>query len=297
MRVATNTLSQSTLPQLFQLQNRQQVLQQTISSGKKLVNASDAPADASMVSRLSTEQQAAVAYRRNADLAETYLKSGDTELELLGKYHDQAKGFVENYQSDPSATTQASTVESLDALLEQVASSLNSEVNDQYLFGADGLAAQPFTVTRDADGSITGFSYQGGDGDWKLPGSRATTVSAGTNGDTNAGLASWANQLVALRTAVASGDSSQVNAATAAADTAEDNLLVAQVELGGKMARVSALRDYEDTRYNLRQDGINQRTEANIAEAIVQFTKVNQAYEASLQATSLTMNLSLVDFL
>jgi len=296
MRVSSDSTS-TILPQLNQLQARQSQLQSTISSGKKLTTASDAPADAALVARMSTEQQAAVSYRRNADLAITYLETSDQQLSMLNQFHDQAQGLLENYQADPSASQQQATVETLNALLAQINSTVNDTVNDQTIFGSDGVSTTPFTTTRDADGNITSFTYEGGTGDWKLPGSATAQISAGTSGTTNQGLADWANQVVALRDAVAAGDTTALTAASDGLGTAEDNLLVAQVELGGKLARAEAVRTSEDNRYNLRQDSINQRTEANVTEAIVQFNQVNQAYQASLHVASMTMNLSLVDFL
>ncbi|MDP0499599.1 MAG: hypothetical protein Q7P63_05815 [Verrucomicrobiota bacterium JB022] len=297
MRVTSDTLSRNILPQLNQLQARRQQLQSTIASGVKLSNASDAPADAAQVARMSTAQQAAVNYRRNADMATTQIKTSDQQLALLGKFHDQTNGLLEGYNQDPSAEQQAATVETLNELIEQTVTVLNDKLNDQPLFGADGTSTTPFAIARDADGNITSFTYEGGTGDWKLPASASTQISAATNGATNASLADWANQLIALRDAVATGERTAVDTASNNFDLAEDNLMLAQVELGGKLARAEAVRSSESEMFNLRQDGINQRTQANVTEAIVQFQQVNQAYQASLQAASLTMNMSLLDFI
>ena len=85
-----------------------------------------------------------------------------------------------------------------DQLIEQALQAANTRFNGNYIYAGTAVDLPAVTVTRDVNGQITSATYAGNTAQAAIPLSEAASITPSTNGTTNAGLATFINNLVAL---------------------------------------------------------------------------------------------------
>jgi len=297
MRIPTNSISNSIVTQLQRLSAQQASLQNQVSTGQRIFQPGDDPAAVGRIVANQMEQRALFQFTRNADAALEYSKTAYSSLGQIKGLSDRAGEIAVLGTGSTGAQGMMAYSSEVNQLLEQAVSLGNSRQRNDYIFGGTAVSTPPYTVTRDVAGAITGVTYAGNAGRLTVPLGDGASIQPTPDPATNTGIASFINQLVALRDALSSGDSNAVQATRAPLVTAEDDLVNALSEHGAIQLRIDISKFQQQSRIDELNRQISDESDADLPSTIVKLNQSSQAYDAALSSASTILKMSLLDYL
>jgi flagellar hook-associated protein 3 FlgL len=313
MRIGTNSYTDTMIDQFNALKLQQVTLQNEVSTGLSVSAPSDNP-DAMETTLNDLSSQAAQqqfssnisTVQSKANSIFSVLQSLQTISNRVGEIATSAGG-VTNSQSD--LNNYAGEVTSL---IQQAAQLVNSKdpATGQYLFGGTDSGRQPFTITTDADGNVTGVTYSGNSSVNQTEIASGTTVSvdvpgANTSGSGAQGLitdirtgADLFNHLISLQNDLLSGNTSAISGTDAANLQNDENNLTYQVAYNGNVqTRLNTAASFATSQSNSLTGLISNASSADLATTMTQLSQAQTAYQAALQSSAAIMQLSILNFL
>jgi flagellar hook-associated protein 3 FlgL len=248
MRITTSYLYSSALRGLRRNQAQLDRAQLELSSGRKVITASDNPPDSVTATRLASRLQDIAQYQRNGLMASTRLETEGAAMEavadLLSQAQDIAKGASTLEPNDPGRQAAATAIAELRL---QVISIANTKVGDEYLFGGTRSGTPPFDPNGLYQGSTDSRSVEVDEGVYlatDIPGDPIFT-----------GLI---ESMSGLNLAIASGDSGGITRATGGLEAAAQTLERARTENGLRQTRLDSI----GTALSQRSAGLADRRDA-----------------------------------
>jgi len=297
MRVSNNTVTETILSQIQNLSTAQSKLQQQISTGLRISQPSDDPTAYGRVLNYQTAQRQVGQYQTNATNALALTQASYSGLQSFKKISDRAGELVTLGSSTLGTTSMQSYAVEVNQLIEQAVQVGNTSYNNSYVFAGSAVDTAPFVATRDASGQITSVAYAGNTTQSPVPLSEGTSVTPTTSGTTNTGLKDFVNQLIALRDALNSGNTTAVSATQAGLATGEDAIISAVAETGGMQTRIEAAQSELQTRTSTLDTLISNEDSTDLSTAVVKLSQAQTAYQAALAGGSKIMNMSLLDYI
>lgn len=297
MRISSQTVSDSIVRQIQQLGNQQAKLQTQVATGQRIFKPEDDPSAVGRVLNLESESRALKQYSRNVDRALELSQATYASVQQFKKVSDRASELGTlgaGVLGDDASAAYASEV---DQLIEQALQLGNSKLRNDYLFAGTATDAPPYTATRDADGRITGVTYDGNTDQASIILSEATSIAPGSTGATNEGLRDYLNGLVALRDALLVNDPAAVSTAQEDLIEGEDLIVNSLAEHGGIQARIEATTALLTSRSDDIEGLISGEADIDLPEYIVRLSQSQTAYQAALQSGANIMRLSLLDYI
>jgi flagellar hook-associated protein 3 FlgL len=298
MRITNQTLTSNVVLQLQQLASQQAQLQNQVSTGLRISQPEDDPEAIGSVLSDNTELDQLQQFALNANQALQVSQSSYSSLQSIKSISDRAGQLA---TLGASATAGASALQAygseMSQLVEQAVQEANAKYGNNYLFSGTAVTTPPFTVARDASGQITGITYAGNAAAAPIPLSATSSVTAGTDGTTNAQIAGFLNNLVALRNALQAGDSTAVSTTAPALNTSEDDLINAMGEQSAVQARIEAVQSDQTLRFQNVQKEVSDATSADLAATSVKLSQTQTAYQAAAQSAASIMKMSLLNYL
>lgn len=297
MRIASTTVSDSLVRQIQQLGTQQAKYQNQVATGLRISQPEDDPAAVGRVLNLESEQRQVVQYQSNASRALNLTKASYSGLQALKKVSDRATELGTLGTGAISAAASQAYASELDQLIEQTVQTSNSRFGNDYLYAGTSVSTPPFVATRDAAGQVTAVAYAGDTHRASIPLSENTTLTPTTDGTTNLGIRDFLNQLIALRDALQTSNSSGVTAAQTALISTEDLLVSTLAEHGGVQTRIETTQTQLADRAMSLQSLVSDETEADLPSTIVKLNQTQTAYQAALQSAANIMKISLLDYI
>lgn len=127
--------------------------------------------------------------------------------------------------------------------------------------------------------------------------SASEMVHPGTSGDENAALATFINNLVALRDGMTTGNSAAVVAARTALNTSEDGLMSSITRLGTIQYRLDFARTQATNTFAALDKEFGQQVDIDFAQVTLNLNRTQTAYQAALQSAARIASQSLLDYL
>lgn len=271
-------------------------VQQEVTTGRKLVKASDDPsgASSSMVARSSI--RALDQYRRGVDVASSRTIAEETVLDQLSDILIRARELAVAYGSDNVSSDQrVKAALELEELLKEAVSLGNAKYGTDYLFAGTGANSAPYETT--VVGSDLHFTTTSPTGAVQIEVSSNNSVSANHSGvevfeDTGL-LASLRDLAIAFKT----GDGANIRTAAVDTDAAFDGLqsLVSAVGARGSSLRMTSA-NLEALKAGL-QVFKSDIEDAELEESITKLMGRQTSYQAALMTTSRVLGLTLADYL
>jgi flagellar hook-associated protein 3 FlgL len=313
MRIGTNSYTDTMIEQFNLLKTQQVKLQNQVSTGLSVSSPSDNPdAMENTLDDLSS-QSAQQQYSSNISTVQSkansiysVLQSLQTISNRVGEIATSAGGAT-NSQSDLNNYAGEVT-----ALIQQAAQLVNTKdpATGQYLFGGTNSGQQPFTVTTDANGNVTGVAYSGNSSvnqteiapgvnvSVDVPG--VNTTGSGAQGlitDSRTG-ADLFNHLISLQNDLLAGNTSAVSGADTANLHNDENNLTYQVAYNGNVqTRLTTAASFATSQTNSLTGLISNASSADLAQTLTQLTQAQTAYQAALQSSASIMQLSILNYL
>lgn len=310
MRVTANTFPNSLINQLGLLSQRQNRLQQQAATGQKLSLPEDDPVAMRRVLDMQAENSANGQYERNIARHQEVASVTYGTLKSLKSLSDRAGEIAvaaDNLKSPDELKIYAKEITEMIKLAAQLG---NTKHRGDYLFAGTLTDRPPFVVTTDADGVVTGVSYQG---NTTLPESEidsgvtvtSQTPGANTTGAGGRGLladsregADFLQHLIDLQNHLLSADTAAIESTDRAALLRdEDNILYHVGTNGAVQARLDASAGQTTQRMDTLQNLVSKEVDADLTETIVRLTQTQTAYQAALQSAGRVLGSSLLDYI
>jgi flagellar hook-associated protein 3 FlgL len=297
MRIANNTVSDTILSQLQDLNTTQSKLQTQISTGLRISQPSDDPTSYGRVLGYESSQRQVAQYTTNATNALALTQASYSGLQSLKTISDRAGELVTLGSSTLGTTSMQSYAVEVNQLIEQAVQVGNTSYNNSYIYAGTAVDQPPYVATRDASGQITSVSYVGNTSQASVPLSEGTSVTPATSGTTNTGVNDFINQLISLRNALQNGDTSAVSATQTGLTNGENTIISAVAETGGMQTRIEAAQTELQSRSTTLTSLISNEDSTDLSTAVVKLSQAQTAYQAALAGGSKIMNMSLMDYL
>jgi flagellar hook-associated protein 3 FlgL len=297
MRISSNTVSESIVRQIQQLNSQQAKLQSQVATGQRISQPEDDPAAVGRVLNLESERRQLEQFGSNANRALELSQASFSGLKSVKTISDRAGELSTLGAGSLGPDAMAGYATEADQLIEQALQAANTRFNGDYIFGGTAVDAAPFVATRDVSGKVTAVTYAGNSSQAVIPLSEATSIAPGTTGAANLGLADFINNLVALRDALRSGNSSTVAAAQPGLGQSEDLLVSSMADNGGVQTRIEASRAQQTDRTTSLDALVSAETDADMPTTIVKLNQAQTAYQAALQSAANIMKISLLDYI
>jgi flagellar hook-associated protein 3 FlgL len=285
------------LSELQNLDTQQSQLQTEVSSGLAVTQPSDNPAVFGQTIELQSQNRQLGQYEQNASDALNTASASYSGLSSLQSIYDRASQLGTLGTTVTGATTSQAYGGELDQLIQQAVQVANSQVGGQYLYAGTAVNAEPFSTTTNASGDITGVTYVGNLNQSAVQLSASASVSPSTSGATNQGIATFLNQMIALRDSLNSGDTTSIAAANQTLLSSEDVITGAVADNGAIQARIQSDQTQQQSEATELNSLISNNTNADLPSTIVKLNQAQLAYQASLQTAASVMKLSILNYI
>jgi flagellar hook-associated protein 3 FlgL len=311
MHVTSTSFSSNFLYQINQLESQQSTLQNQATTGLKISKPEDNPAVMNQVLNLQTEASANTQYQSNISTIQSSATTASDALNSLQTLVEQAGEIATNANGVTSPTqlsTYATQVGQLIQEAMQLANTQDSQGN--YIFGGTDTGSAPFSAATDANGNVTGITYNGNTSVAKseiAPGLAVSAQSPGEN-DTGSGSegvfadsrsgANIFSHLISLQQDLASGNTSAITSTDTPNLTKDEDHVVSQISgnavLQTTLEAASTVASQNSTALDTQ---MSNDTNADMATTLTQLSQTQTAYQAALESGTMVMSVSLVNFL
>jgi len=297
MRITNNTVSDNIVSQIQTLGQQQAKYQNQVSTGQRLFQPEDDPAAVGRVLNLQTDQRNLAQYQSNAATALEVTQASYSGLQAVKTISDRISQIATLGSGALNPSQSQAYASEVNQLIEQAVQTGNSKFGNDYLYGGTAVSTPPFAAARDAQGNVTGVTYNGNSTQAGVPISATSTISPHTSGATNTNLADFINNLVALRDALNSGNGATIQSTQTALMSNEDQLVSAIAENGGVQSRIEATQSQQQDQSTNLTKLVSNETDVDMPSTIVKLTQTQTAYQAALQSAASIMRTSLLDYI
>jgi flagellar hook-associated protein 3 FlgL len=292
MRVTAGMAQRHVLADLRRVQERLADAQGRVSRGKRIERPSDDPLGAERAVRLRGELQTTSAYGTAVDESRSWLDATDSALSSINDIVQTARELT--VQAANGATTPAarqSIKVQLDALTEQLKTTLNSAYDGRYIFSGTATDTPPYDLT-----SATPDAYQGDANPVVRQIGPGVSVQVNvTADDVLSGL------LPALRSISAhlqTNDGASLQTTDLQAlDAGLDVVTTARSRIGAVTNRVDAAGRRLDDLHDVTEAFLSETENADLPQALTDLSAQKNALSAALQGGATLIQQSLMDFL
>jgi flagellar hook-associated protein 3 FlgL len=292
MRVTAGMAQRHVLADLRRVQERLADAQSRVSSGKQIEKPSDDPLGAERAVRLRSEIAATDAYGTAVDESKSWLDATDSALSSINDIVQTARELT--VQAANGATTPAarqSIKVQIDALTEQLKTTLNGAYDGRYIFSGTATDTPPYDLT-----SATPDAYQGDANPVVRQIGPGVSVQVNvTADDVLSGL------LPALRTIsshLQSNDAASLQTTDLQAlDAGLDTVTTARSQVGAATNRVDAAGQRLADLHDVTTAFLSKTEDADLPQALTDLSAQQNALSAALQGGATLIQQSLMDFL
>jgi flagellar hook-associated protein 3 FlgL len=297
MRVASLSTTDAIIRQIDSLSSQQATLQTEVSTGQKVTNPEDDPSSFNTALTFEDDLSQIQQYGSNATQALTVAQASSTGLTSLQTISNRAGELATLGTGTLGASAMQSYGTETNSLIQQAVQAANTSFNGAYIYGGTADGAPPFTVTEDSSGNITGVTYAGNSTQANVPLSSSTSVAPNTDGTTNAGIATFINNLISLRDALNNGDTTAVSNTQQGLTDGENVIVSAIATNGAVQGQIQAAQTQQTTDTTNIQSDLSSEIDADLPTTITQLDQAQTAYQAALQSAVSTMQLSILNYI
>lgn len=294
-----NPSADSFLVNINRLQSKAEHAQQQISSGLRVINASDAPDDVGALVDAGATLARNVQIGRNldrtqseVDTAEVALASAITTLEKITVLGSQGSNF------NQTASTRSQLATEVENLLAQIVGVANTNVERRYVFAGDSDQAAPYSIDLT---TLTGTApYAGTAATRQVEDPRGGTFAISKTAQDifdAPGTSSVFGTVNALRVALLANDTDAITAAVGDLQGAHDHLSDSLAFYGTVQSQVADAISATRTLGLRLTSALGDIRDADLVEAASELVATKLQIDATFSARTLVPQRSLFDFL
>lgn len=300
MRISTNTLYQTAISKISNIQTEQSKLQQQIASEKRVLTPSDDPIAASRALSISSSQSQNTQFAKNRQIANTSLTGLDVSLGSITELLVTSRTTLVGNAGTLSANEKSILSTNLKASLQTLIGFANTkDATGNYMYAGYQSDTVPFTATA------TGATYNGDSNQQQLQVDSQRKMVVNVPGDSvfQAGgndVFSIYSDLITILDNPASTDTDVTNgvaAALANMDTAISNVSNIRSSVGTRLNEIDALNDSGSSRELQYAQALSELVDLDYAQAISDLSQRKVVLEAAQQSFIQITGLSLFNYI
>jgi flagellar hook-associated protein 3 FlgL len=301
MRIPNLTMSEAVVNRLNRLNRKQNQLNEQIATGQRITMASEDPQAASRVMRLRSEKMAAQQYAKNTNVALGISQATYAAVDRLRQLSDRAGELAAASNSDNVSPQerQAYAVE-VDQLIQAAMEAGNTKFQGEYLFNGRNTdtdlngSTQPFVLASGTPDSVTHQETTDGA---EIQISDTLSIAPRLNNADNQKISTFINNLVSLRDGLNTSSTSSITAARKALLASENEIVGVLANNASIQARLESVASQSASRFNDIEALISRDADVDQAQAMVNLTRQQTAYQAAMQAGAQVLKMSLLDYI
>jgi flagellar hook-associated protein 3 FlgL len=310
MRVTGNSFVNYFVDQANKLEARQHQLQNQAATGQRIQAPEDDPAAVQRTLDLQAQNRGLEQYTKTISTLQDRATNSFTALQAVKTVSDRAGEIATLAGGTRSPDELKTYAGEVTQMIQSAAQALNSKSGDHYLFGGTAASQPPFVVATDANGIVTGVTYQGNASVTQNVIGAGSTVSVDVPGANNSGSgprglvadsrtgADFFNHLISLQNHLLAGDTAAISTTDAPALIKdEDNILYQVTNIGVTQTRLEAAASSADAQSQSIQKMISNEAGADMTQTLTQLNQAQTSYQAALQSASGILGKSLLDYL
>jgi flagellar hook-associated protein 3 FlgL len=301
MRIPNLTMSEAVVNRLNRLNRKQNQLNEQIATGQRITMASEDPQAASRVMRLRSEKMAAQQYAKNTNVALGISQATYAAVDRLRQLSDRAGELAAASNSDNVSPQerQAYAVE-VDQLIQAAMEAGNTKFQGEYLFNGVNTdtdlngSPQPFVLALGTPDSVTHQETTDGA---EIQISDTLSIAPRLKEVDNQKISTFINNLVSLRDGLNTSSTSNITAARKALLASENEIVGVLANNASIQARLESVASQSASRFNDIEALISRDADVDQAQAMVNLTRQQTAYQAAMQAGAQVLKMSLLDYI
>jgi len=310
MRVTANTFPNSLLQQLNSLSQRQNKLQNQAATGQRVQLPEDDPVAMHRVLDLQAEGKAVNQYQRNIARLQEVATDSFTSIKALKTVSDRAREISISADGLKSQDELNIFANEVTQLIKRAVHTVNAKNQGDYLFSGTLSDQAAYVMTTDANGNVTGVTYQGNTTLAESEIASGVTLGPYTIGENNSGSgprglitdnrvgADFFNHLISLQNNLLAGNVAAIETTDRAnLSQDEDNFLYHLGTNGAIQSRLETTNAIADQRTDTLEVLVSKEADADLAETLVRLNQTQTAYQAALQSAGKILGSSLLDYL
>lgn len=300
MRISTNTIYQTGISKISQLQSEQSKLQQQIASEKRILTPSDDPIAAARALEITHAQNMNTQFASNRQIAETQLTGQDISLDSITELLVSTQTVLVGSAGTLSATQKNTLAVQLSATFDTLLGYANTQdANGNYLYAGLQGDTKPYTATS------TGATYNGDSQQQLLQVDNARQMPINIPGDSvfQAGgndIFKTFNDLITLLNDTSATDAtvtSGVATALASIKTATTTVATVRSGVGTRLNEIDSLNETGASRDLQYAQALSQLQDLDYAQALSDLSQKQVILEAAQKSFVQTTGLSLFDYI
>jgi flagellar hook-associated protein 3 FlgL len=299
MRIAGTSYTESMANQINLLAGRQYKLQNQATTGQSITAPEDDPAGMVQALGLQADGATVAQYAQNISTLQNRSDLVANSLQQLKTISDRI-GELATQSDDTASPTQlqANAIETT-SLIKRAVDVMNTKNGDNYLFGGTASDQPPFVMATDANGNVTGVTYQGNTIVKDTEIGQNISVSVDVPGANNSGSgargvvtdsrygADFFNHLISFQNNLLAGNKSAIATTDRPAlGKDEDNFIYQIAENGAVGARLVAGASAAATKQSSLNASLNTVAGADLTQTITQLTQAQNAYQIAMQSSA-----------
>ena len=294
-------MSEAVVNRLNRLNRKQNQLNEQIATGQRITMASEDPQAASRVMRLRSEKMAAQQYAKNTNVALGISQATYAAVDRLRQLSDRAGELAAASNSDNVSPQerQAYAVE-VDQLIQAAMEAGNTKFQGEYLFNGVNTdtdlngSPQPFVLALGTPDSVT---HQEATDGAEIQISDTLSIAPRLKEVDNQKISTFINNLVSLRDGLNTSSTSSITAARKALLASENEIVGVLANNASIQARLESVASQSASRFNDIEALISRDADVDQAQAMVNLTRQQTAYQAAMQAGAQVLKMSLLDYI
>ena len=304
MRIAGTSYTDSLVSQLNFLTSRQYQLQNQVSTGQRIQNPADDPAGMGEALSLQTNSTNLSQYSQNISNLQTTATTGYTALQQLKTISDRAGEIATLADGTKTPVELQSYATELNQLIKQAVQVANGKDGNNYLFSGTKSDTPPFVATTDANGIVTGVSYQGNTSTAQHEIGQGANLTVDTPGENTTGSgprglladsrygADFFQHLISLQQNLSSGNTTAISKTDQPALTKdEDNLIYHIGNNGVSQAQLESAATLNTNLQSAVQQSLTKVAGVDMTQAITDLSQTQKTYQAALASSSVLLQL------
>ncbi len=310
MRVTANTFPNSLLNQLNSLSQRQNKLQNQAATGQLVQLPEDDPVAMRRVLDMQAEAKSVGQYQRNIARHQELADASFNSIKSLKTVSDRVRNISISADGLKSQEELNLYAKEVTELIKTAVQAANTKNRGDYLFSGTLSDQPPFVMATDANGNVTGVTYQGNTTLAESEIATGITLSAQNVGENSSGSgprgliadsrvgADFFNHLIAFQNNLLAGDTAAIEATDRVnLGQDEENFLYHLGTNGAIQSRLEATDAMAANRTDTLEVLVSNETDADLAQTLVRLNQTQTAYQAALQSAGKILGSSLLDYL
>jgi len=260
---------------------------ETVSSGKRIINLSDDPVGLTQALNIKSSQSNIDQLGRNIAMGTSWLNASESALSSVQDLISDAKTLaVQMSTATTSSAVRKASAATVQNIMDEIIGLANTQVTGRYIFAGSKTDSAAFLSDGTYDGDASAFQIRIGKGE---------TLTVGQDG--NAVFDNMFTTLTEFRTALEADDLDGIRMSMDDLDDYFDRLSNTISDVGAKTNRLEIRQNIFEQLKITSTDRLSEIEDADLTEAITDLSEKELAYKAALASSAKVMELSLVDYL